>query len=213
MKFKISDAFRFGWNVFKQDYVFLITLLLIIFAVNILLFLMQSGVSSDPLILALLFIHIAIIVVVYIGIVKISLNYTYNIESHYNDLFNHAHYAFKFFIANVLYLLLVVAGLILLIIPGIYWAMKYSQINYFIIDKDMDPIEAFKASGKVTYNAKMDLFLFYLSFLGLTILSVVTFFLGLIILIPVLYIAQAFIYRELVRNTKTTDDEQYITET
>lgn len=212
MKFKISDAFRFGWNIFKKDYVFLITLLLIIFAVNLLLILMQSGVSIDPIQFILLLINIGIAIVAYIGIVKISLNYTYNIESHYNDLFNHAHLGFKFFIANVLYLLLVAAGLILLIIPGIYWGLKYSQINYFIVDKDLDPIEAFKASSKVTYGARMDLFLFYLSVFGLSILSVITLFLGLFILIPVFYIAQTFIYRELVSNTQTTDTVQNVQE-
>jgi hypothetical protein len=51
---------------------------------------------------------------------------------------------------NLLIVVTVLAGLILLIIPGIYFALRLSLAPYFLVDKNMDVMEAYKASWDAT---------------------------------------------------------------
>jgi len=51
---------------------------------------------------------------------------------------------------DLLIVVTVVGGLILLIIPGIYFALRLSLAPYFLVDKDMDIMEAYKASWDAT---------------------------------------------------------------
>ncbi len=199
-KFIISDAFKYAWDVFKSDVGFLIALFFIYLGISSVMgFLIKPDGGWSSLVIAVL--NIAISIIMQVGVVKISLNYTYNIESKIGDLFSHAYYAPRLFLASVLYGIAVTVGFVLLIVPGIYLAIRFSQYQYFIIDKDMGIFEAFRFSSIVTKDAKMDLFLYVLLLIGLGILSIFTAFLGIIVLLPLTWLAGAFIYRELVRNT------------
>ena len=60
----------------------------------------------------------------------------------------------------ILYGLIVLAGMILLVIPGIIWAVKLQYFSYFIIDKKLAPIEALKESSRITTGIKWDVFAF-----------------------------------------------------
>lgn len=58
-------------------------------------------------------------------------------------------------------------GTICFIIPGIYMAFKYSQIEYcFLENKQMKYNEAMNRSAEIMKNNKMELFVLYLSFIG-----------------------------------------------
>lgn len=51
---------------------------------------------------------------------------------------------------DLLIVVTVVGGLILLIIPGIYFGLRLSLAPYFLVDKNMDVMEAYKASWDAT---------------------------------------------------------------
>ncbi len=56
----------------------------------------------------------------------------------------------NFFLASILYLLIVLAGILLLIIPGIYFAVRlYLYPNAIVVDRK-GPLESLKRSWKVT---------------------------------------------------------------
>lgn len=108
--------------------------------------------------------------------------------------------AVRFIWASILLGLLIVLGFIFLIVPGIYFALKYQFVNYFIVDKDVGVREAFSLSGRATKRNKWRL-------MGLSILSCVTVLLGflsllygLLVAIPVVMIAHAYSYHVLSRN-------------
>ena len=50
-------------------------------------------------------------------------------------------------------------GMILLLIPGIVWGLKYSLCLIIALDKKLSPIQAIKLSGKITQGYKAKLFL------------------------------------------------------
>ncbi len=94
----------------------------------------------------------------------------------------------------------VVLGSFCLIIPGIYFAIKYAFVPYVWADHpDWSTCEIMKKSARLTECRKMDVFVFNLSFIGWRLLGVLT--LGLVDIFfttPYQYISLAMLYRELV---------------
>ena len=98
--------------------------------------------------------------------------------------------------------MIVLSGIILLIIPGIIWSVKYSFVGYFIVDKGLGPIEALKESSLITNGAKQDLFLFWSLISVVNFLGVLAFFIGLFVTIPITVVAIGFVYRKLLNKTE-----------
>ena len=105
---------------------------------------------------------------------------------------------FKYLIGSILYGLIVFAGTILLIIPGIIWGIQFCFYDYFIIDKGLGPIEALKRSSAITRGVKWDLFVFSLILLGINLLGALCLLIGLFATIPTTMVAIAFVYRKLL---------------
>jgi len=78
-----------------------------------------------------------------------------------------------FFIGLFLYILIIQAGLILLVVPGIIWTFKYCMVPFVIVDKNLSPVDALKESGRLTNGAKLKLFVFYLFMIVLGMFSLV----------------------------------------
>lgn len=199
-KFDIRDALQYGWEVFKANKGFLISIVLISFAINLIPNVVDP--EQSPIVYVVLTVlSIGVGLIMQAGVIKISLAYTYNEKNDISDLFRYGRYAPRLFFASFLYALLVLLGLILLIVPGIYLSIRYSQIQYFIVDQDMGISDAFRASFMVTDKTVIDLFKYFLLIILFGILTIFTLFLGLFVLMPVIWITGAYIYRELVRNT------------
>ena len=59
-------------------------------------------------------------------------------------------YWMRMVLLDLLIVVTVVVGLVLLIIPGIYFALRLSLAPYFLVDKNMDVMDAYKASWDAT---------------------------------------------------------------
>lgn len=103
----------------------------------------------------------------------------------------------KLILSGIIIWICVLFGLILLIIPGIYFALRFSFYAYAIMDKDLGPIDALSYSWKITKGHAWDLFVFNLYF-GLW--NMVGFFclgIGLAWTLTMQSIASAKLYLEL----------------
>jgi len=96
----------------------------------------------------------------------------------------------------------VLGGTILLIVPGVIWAVKFQFFSYFIIDKGLGPIEALKKSSAITKGVKWNLLGFDLLIGGIALLGVLALLIGLLAAIPTAMIAMAFVYRKLLAQTE-----------
>ena len=103
--------------------------------------------------------------------------------------------------ASILYFLAIVAGLVLLIIPGIIAAIAFGFFQYVVVDKGVGPIESLKQSRTITRGARMKILLFALTSFGVTVLGFLFFIVGLLVAIPVTTLAGAWVYRQLERQT------------
>jgi uncharacterized membrane protein len=183
-KFSKVEAIKFGWEVAKNNIDFLIRLALIIILIELLIeipVLLNDlpQFRNFALIISIIQLLIAFVwrIVEQIGLTKISLDLCYHQKSKISELFSHYRLFFRFLIGGILYGLIVLVGLILLIVPGIVWAIQFQFYPYLILEKGLRPIEALRKSSKITKGVRWDLFVFALMLfgvaLGMLLISVV----------------------------------------
>ena len=208
-RFSKEQAIRFGWQRMKDNLGFFIVYLLILFFIQGFLGFFSSMFAERIPSLSLIFSLGSWIVslVSAIFVIKIGLK-LYNNEKivSYDFLSFSTALFFKFLLGYALYTILVVIGFFLLVVPGVYLAIKYQFVQYLIVDKNMDVIDAFKESGKMTDGYKWNLFLLVLLFLIIAALGAMALGIGLLVAIPIIIVAQAYVYKKLCLNTVAQSD-------
>ena len=102
--------------------------------------------------------------------------------------------------------------LLLLIIPGIIAALRYSQTWYILSeDKNIGALEAINKSKEMMVGNKWKLFCLYFRFFGWFILCILTLGLGFIVLGPYMSVSFAKFHDDLMSDNlieKTDSDEK-----
>jgi hypothetical protein len=111
----------------------------------------------------------------------------------------------KYIGAHIIYMLSIILGLLFMILPGIYIAIRYSQVTNLILDKNMEIFDAFSNSALMTKNIKWKFIFFELSqvmlITGLVLAGIICLGIGVF---PAIFIAigwvtmnNIFLYRKL----------------
>lgn len=132
-----------------------------------------------------------------IGFIKIVLKLVDGRTAQFQELWAYPQYLLRFIGASILYGLIVLGGLILLIIPGIYFALRFQFYSYVLIDKDTGVVDSLRRSWRITEGNVFNLFLFMLLLILLNILGAIALLVGLLITIPVSFVAVTLLYRKL----------------
>ena len=101
---------------------------------------------------------------------------------------------------NILNILLILA-----LIPTIVTALRYRFWLYFVIDKNLKPTQALRASERATRPILLDLFKFELICLILNIIGMLFFIVGFFITLPITILAKTIFYKKLLNCTDLTD--------
>ncbi|MFA7319592.1 MAG: hypothetical protein WC022_03300 [Parcubacteria group bacterium] len=195
-----GEAIKFGWEKMKKHFWFFVGLL----ALTCLIQIIPSGIANIfkermfALYLLIILAAWVIQIIVKMGLIKITLDVTTKDETNLNTLFSCTHLLGKFIIGSIVYGLIVIAGFLLLIVPGIIWAIKYQFFAYLIIDKNMAPMEAIRKSGEMTAGNKGKLFWLGILFFLINLVGALCLFLGLFATIPTTMVAMAYVYRKLL---------------
>jgi len=199
--FSIKEAFTYGWNALKSNFWFLVE----VFATVIVTSAIFSGITqyADDNKLWLLSVVVqvvsAIIQVLFgIGAVRITLALYAGEQISFKNLFLPAGKFWSYVWGSILYMLVMIAGFILLVVPGVVWALKYQFFPWLIVDKNMKGREALIASGKITKGQKGKLFVFWLAEMGAAIVGVICLGVGIIPAAAIIYMASVFVYKKLV---------------
>ncbi|MCZ6468822.1 MAG: DUF975 family protein [Candidatus Dadabacteria bacterium] len=208
-KFSKGEAIRFGWDRMKGNLGFFIVYLIILFFVEF-FFSAFAGLFEDSLPLLAFIFNVGMwiaSIILSILTVKIALRLydnerigSYGFLSFSSSLF------FKYLLGYLLLWLVIIIGLILLIVPGMYLAIKYQFVPYLIVDKNMDVIEAFKKSGKMTDGSKWNLFLLTILLVIIIFLGFLAFIVGIFVALPIAMVAVAYVYRKLSSNEVVHSD-------
>jgi len=167
--FVISNTIKTAWSIFKKEWITVYALILFpmvtAFGYTFLVGGFESQTSSESfnfwLYLAYMFIQFVIGMGVTKGLLQVSRGKKVGIET-FTSMTPHI---FNYLAAQILMMLIIIGGFLLLIIPGVYFSMKYMFTPYLVIDKGLGPIEALKASGELTKGVKWDI----IGFMGATV--------------------------------------------
>lgn len=102
-----------------------------------------------------------------------------------------------------LYWLMVVVGLVLLVVPGIYVAIALMPAMYLVLDDDLGVIESLQKAWAMTEGYRGSIFIVLLAILGLNLLGLTVFFVGVVFTGALSLLVGAQLYDELDRAYET----------
>ena len=192
--FTIDGAFQEGWRLTKKHLWFFIFYQIILYIATLLSTHPEGGnFKLTPW----FFIGWIIVVLGKIGLYNSTLWITAGLRPGFDQFYRNWRKFIPWVVANFLFGVMFVIGLILLIFPGCYILSKYGFFPFFILDKNSGPIDAFKESANITEGIRLPVFLLFISCFGLNILGFLFFGIGLLLTIPISLLALATVYRQL----------------
>lgn len=103
----------------------------------------------------------------------------------------------SYFFASLIMGIVVMAGCLFFIIPGIYLALRLQFFLAFIIEENAGIIESLHRSWEITKGQVMPLFILALVMIGIVILGCILFGIGIFVAIPLIYMMYAYVFRKL----------------
>ena len=199
--FSIKEAIKYGWKATKGHLVFLVSLIIGAFVINAgFIYTQELFDSAGNELIASVVAVVSLLVgfLISIGLIYITLKIYDENKATYKDLLEPAPLLWRFIGASVVYTLIVIAGLILLVVPGIIWAIKYKFYKYALIDEKLGAMDSIRKSRDITEGEKWHIFLFGLVLALINILGALALFVGLFVTIPITIMATVYVYRKLL---------------
>lgn len=226
--YSVTDAFKYGWEKFKANAAPMIGvvlgLIVVAAAIGLVGGLFSSALSSGgPVttynsetgftttgsnpgffaassLVSLFFNALSTVVsmVVQAILIKGVLSITYG--RGFTGLFDGINWL-QVVIASLILGVATTIGVLLCVLPGVIIGFLTMFTLYFIIDKNMDAIDAIKASFKLTTSNVGTVIVFILASAAAMVLGFLACCIGLLVAMPVVLIAQAYTYRTLQGET------------
>ena len=200
-KLNLEQVFKSSWEKYKQNFVLLsitsiIYLLFVMGSAHILFRMIPIGPSlAWGSISQVIFSLVSLFLTV--GFFKIAMEIVDHKSANWIDLFKNGRFLITYFVTYLLFCLIVSVGLILLIVPGLIWAVQFSFYPLLVIDRNLGPIDALKASSMITRGYKWPLAGFYILVIVGNSIGFALFGIGALFTIPFTLLAYAYIYRKL----------------
>lgn len=192
IKLKAKEIMKDNFKDFWKGYgIILVINIVISIVLNILL---NDGILKSTLNLVSSLFLSTLSVGFYVYILKMIRNEDYDT----NDIFAFVSQVLPIVTISLLTVIFTFLWGLLFVIPGIIAALSYSMAFFLYADnQDKLPMEYLTDSKKMMQGYKMDYFIFQLSFIGWILLSLITFGIALIYVIPYISISEAIYYDEL----------------
>ena len=130
-----------------------------------------------------------------LGILRIGLNIVSGKPFEIAMMFGGGKFFLRALGASILFGLMVGVGFLLLIVPGVYLALRYGQYMNAIVDRNLGVMDSFSYSSAITTNNRGRLFLLYLLFIPILFAGLITCGIGLFFAIPLTWLAGVVAYR------------------
>lgn len=192
MEFSIGSALRFGWETFKTRPWFFVGVSIVIALVYIVI-----GALSEIDTLVGTVLDVFLSTLAGMGVTAFYLAAHDSSEAVELSLLWHPRPFWKYFAATIVVGIAMILGLILLIVPGIIFALMFMFTTFIVIDRELGPIEAMKESMRITRGHKWPLLGFVLVLGLLNVAGAVALGVGLLVSIPVSFLAFVHAYRTL----------------
>lgn len=194
--FSIEESLRFAWKKLKEHSAILFTGSLIIFALNLVSSLIDKKLANTTEGILLGILVVAATIVLDIGYTIVGLKIARGHSVVMRELIPPAKLFWNVFLASLLVGVIVLGGLVLLIIPGIYFMVRFMMATYAVIDGE-EIVKSLKRSTELTEGHKWELFWFIVVIVIINILGAIPFGLGMLLTLPITTIAFAHVYDKL----------------
>jgi len=152
--------------------------------------------------------------VVAIGYAKYNMDLVDGEEGKMGTLFDYFPQWKTMVLAGFLQMLIVFAGMLLFIIPGIVLGLRYAMTSYILAENpDLGAWEAMKRSKELMDGNKYRFFCLGVSFLGWSILANLVPAIGQLFLMPYINASHAAFYRDVTRPLAGEEDTVFLQET
>jgi len=199
--FSKSEAIKFGWEITKKNIYFFIKVFILTGGILLGLSFLNGFFRNIPFLNLFFSLFITALQIIFsLGFMKIALKFYDNEKPEISDIFSQYPLFLKYLLATILSVIIVTLGLILFIVPGIIFAIRFWFFGYFIVDKNLGAIESLKKSWEITKGNTWNLFIFLILLALINILGFLALVIGLLLSVPTTLLAQAFVYRKLSEN-------------
>ncbi|MBN2094184.1 MAG: hypothetical protein JW740_02335 [Candidatus Zambryskibacteria bacterium] len=192
--FSIEESFKYAWGKFKEN--LKTSVLATLFIVVLSLVNWKEDHFSFLLFLAVL-ILIIISIIVKMGYSKLFLRMYDGEKPEFFDIFREYRIFWRYLGVSIFLTLTVASGLLLLIIPGIFWAVRFSFAPLIVIDTKIEPIRAMRESWTITKGSFWKLLGFYVLIALINLVGVMFFLVGLLVSLPISTFSSINVYRKL----------------
>lgn len=220
-RFEAGDALSRAWEIYKDKLGILVAAFLVFsavqfavqFGVSLISQLVQTGLllavggggppggNPGPVLAVIGFVGLVTMVVQYLGIAFLEAGYHIFLlkvargqNADIMDLFGGSRYFWRVFLAYLLFTLMMGLGFLLLIVPGVIVALAFWPFMFLIVDRDLGVIESFRRSAEIASGNYGSSFLLWLVLVGLTLLGVLAFCVGVIFAVPLANLMFAVAY-------------------
>jgi uncharacterized membrane protein len=198
-RFSSTDALRFGWNTTRTH----LAPLLIVSATSFVLSLLSQALGRGGAGGALLGLVVQVFQIALMLLLTRMAMKLYDGE-HF-DLAVPAPLLERFgpyLLTSFLLGLLVSIGFALLIVPGVLLALAFGFAPFFTVDGQNDPVEAFRASSRLTRGARGQLFTLGLLLFGVNLLGLMALGVGVMVTMPMSVVSIVYAFRHLQGRTE-----------
>lgn len=197
-KFIISEVINYGWRTTKLRFGFLVLITFLMLALdygpmylNEVLFIKGSFIHT-----IIVFLSFILSLIISLGLINISLKIYDQKQVSLIDLFSSWKLTFKLLLSSIIYIIIVFLGLVLFIVPGIIWLIKFQFFGFYIIE-GAGPLEAIEKSGNLTKGAIWNLFVLGVILTLMIVIGILIFMVGFIVIYPITMMSMAYVYRKL----------------
>ena len=198
-RFSIAEALRFGWRTTLDNLGYFLSIgflyLVITVALNGAVYKVNAYSEGWAFLAGIVALVAGMIMDV--GLAAISLRFADGRTARVSDLFIHYPLAPTYFIATLLATLIVLVGLVLLIVPGIFLLILFLFYAYPIVDEGAGAVAALRRSAATTRGARWRLFLFGLLTVLINVAGFLCLVVGLLLTVPATLLAYAYAFRQL----------------
>ncbi len=218
----VGTSYNIGWDLMKKNFVELLLLMVISFAVNLPAMFMRGGAEASgfgpgAVILGLMSIVLWLFIAgpVSYGVswvfLKLIRGETFNVSDVFEPFKSNY---INVILANLLTAAIIIAGFLFFIIPGIIFACKLAFVPYLVMDKNMDTVEAVKTSWEMTKGHTLTIFLMGLLGIPIVIMGLLMLIIGIIPAIMWIEGASAAIYYNVdkIINPPVVEEEVAVAE-
>jgi|GEM_PF-46342 len=208
-RFSIKEVYSTSWKSLKEQ-IWVIVGIYIAFAIvsSVLsLVLMPAQTSSKVGSIIITVITVIISLIFTLGFMKNLFQALDGEEPQFSAYGKQAHKILTLFVASLIYAIVVTIGLCIIIVPGIYLALRLQFFQAAIVEEDAGITSSLRRSWSITKGEVMHLFLLFLLQIAITIIGLCILIVGIFVAAPLVNMMQCATFRHLIVPVETQTAE------